>query len=131
MAIYFSGNLHLINGLHKMNFKAVLIISILNILYEYTSSSVPQNWIELSQHLKNDIRKWYKKKFPSLNDSISIGHRPLGILDYPKNDKKKLEILNRIWDKYYSCLQAREESALEDRTMPPYTIAAFTDSSIQ
>lgn len=114
-----------------MYFKAVVVIFVFNILQKYPTSSMSQNWVELTKQLKNNIRKWYKENFPSVNDSISAGRRPSSILNYPGNDKKRLNIINVTWNNYYFCLQAKEEAVLEDKTLPPYTIAAFIDSSIQ
>lgn len=92
---------------------------------------IPIDWLKNTKILKDRIKKFYQKTVANKNASASVYEKPFGPLDYPGNDTKKLDLIEKIWNEYYDCLGTKAKALNALKIVPPYAVAGFAQTSIQ
>lgn len=92
---------------------------------------IPIDWLKNTKILKDRIKKFYQKTVANKNASASVDEKPFGPFDYPGNDTKKLDLIEKIWNEYYDCLGTKAKALNALKIVPPYAVAGFAQTSIQ
>lgn len=100
------------------------------LFFEFLMVETLFDWRNASKILKNKIKNLYRKRLPKFNESISVGPSQYSVLDFPKNSDT-LDEVNKLWQEYYKCLESKYTVITDEKTAPPYAIAAFTESFIE